>query len=140
MSNSVPRRLYRRDAWANRVKSVVYFCLYWTGLEWLLARVIPAKASAILMYHGVCDNSPMPGHVNFHHRRRVFERQIRLLKSRYRVVPLEEVVDALARKRTLEKSVVLTFDDGYRNNHRCVAPILERWDLPFTVFVATAYV
>lgn len=141
MSNSDPKRSGNsRTAWKSRLKSAVCFCLYWTGVEWLLARLIRVDAAAILMYHGVCDNSPMPSHINFHHNRRMFERQMRLLKRRYRVVPLGEVVDALARKQSLKKSVVLTFDDGYQNNQRSVAPILERLDLPFTIFVATAYV
>jgi peptidoglycan/xylan/chitin deacetylase (PgdA/CDA1 family) len=141
MNNSDPERTENRPiGWKPRLKFVVYFCLYWTGLEWLLARLIRVDAAAILMYHGVCDNSAMPSHINFHHNRRMFERQMRLLKRRYRVVPLGEVVDALARKQSLNKSVVLTFDDGYRNNQRAVAPILKRLDLPFTIFVATAYI
>ncbi len=92
------------------------------------------------MYHGVCDDAPMPRHINFHHNRRVFARQMRMLKRRYRVAPVVEVVDALRAKRPLNKSVVLTFDDGYRNNGRAAAPILQRLSLPFTIFVATAYV
>jgi peptidoglycan/xylan/chitin deacetylase (PgdA/CDA1 family) len=141
MNNSDPKRHgNRRNAWKLRIKSVIYLCFYYTGLEWLLARLIPVDAAAILMYHGVCDNSPMPSHINFHHNRRKFERQMRLLKRRYQVVPLERVVDALARKQSLKKFVVLTFDDGYRNNQSIVAPILQRLDLPFTIFVATAYV
>lgn len=141
MSNSDPKPgASARNNWKRRIKSVVYFCLYFTGLEFVLARLIRAEAAAILMYHGVCDDSPMPQHINFHHTRRVFERQMRLLKRRYPVVPLPEVVDALAVKRPLRKSVVLTFDDGYRNNHRAVAPVLEKMGLPFTIFVATSYV
>src|ERR1700757_21362 len=108
MSNSVPRQdRSRRDSWKLRLKSVVYFCLYWTGLEWLVARMIRVDAAAILMYHGVCDSSLMPTHINFHHTQRIFERQMRLLKRRYRIVPLEEVVEALARGVTLQKSVAL---------------------------------
>lgn len=136
MSNLHPKP----HPWKRRLKSVIFFCLYYSGLEWLLARLIHADAAAILMYHGVCDNSPLPRHINFHHKRRVFEAQMRLLKRRYRVVPLIDVVDALIRKKSLNKSVVLTFDDGYRNNQHSVAPILRRLDLPFIIFVATAYV
>jgi peptidoglycan/xylan/chitin deacetylase (PgdA/CDA1 family) len=122
-----------------RIKSAIFFCLYYSGLEWLLARLIRADAAAILMYHGVCDNAPMPPQINFHHSGRSFERQMRLLKSRYRVVPLPDVVDALMANRPLLQCVVITFDDGYRNNYRAAAPVLRQLNLPFTVFVSTAY-
>jgi peptidoglycan/xylan/chitin deacetylase (PgdA/CDA1 family) len=122
-----------------RIKSAAFFCLYYSGLEWLLARWIPVNAVAVLMYHGVCDEPPMPPHINFHHRRSVFERQMRLLKRRYRVEPLSSVINALMRGEPLRKSVVLTFDDGYRNNARFAAPILRKLRMPATIFVATAY-
>ena len=136
MSNSDPKR---RD-WKVWIKHVLFFCLYYTGFEWLLARLVRADAAAILMYHGVCDDAPMPRHINFHHDLALFERQMRVLKRRYRVVPLLEIVDALRAQRPLQKCVALTFDDGYRNNISSAAPIVQRLSLPFTIFVATAYV
>ncbi|HEX6894664.1 MAG TPA: polysaccharide deacetylase family protein [Bryobacteraceae bacterium] len=136
MSNSVPKS----RGWKGWIKPALFFCLYYSGLEWLLARLIRADAAAILMYHGVCDDAPMPRHINFHHQRASFERQMRVLKRRYRVVPLLEIVDALRAKRTLNHCVALTLDDGYRNNILSAAPILQRLSLPFTIFVATAYV
>ncbi|MGB7434398.1 MAG: polysaccharide deacetylase family protein [Candidatus Acidiferrum sp.] len=38
------------------------------------------------------------------------------------------------------RHVVLTFDDGYKNNLRVVAPLLNAWKLPFTVFVSTRHI
>src|SRR6266851_4632452 len=122
------------------IKSAVFFCLYYSGLEWLLARLLRTDGVAVLMYHGVCDDAPLPPSINFHLEREIFERQMRVLKQRYRVIPLSDVVGALARGERLEKAVVLTFDDGYRNNAHRVAPALNRMELPFTVFVATSYV
>lgn len=122
------------------IKSAAFFCLYYSGLEWLLARLLRTESVAVLMYHGVCDDAPMPPAINFHLDGKVFERQMRVLKRRYRVIPLSDVVGRLARGERLGKAVVLTFDDGYRNNALRVAPALRRMELPFTVFVATSYV
>ena len=119
-----------------RIKSVVFFCLYYSGLEWLLSRLIRVDATAILMYHGVCDESPMPPDLNFHLQRSVFEQQMRVLKRRYPVLALRDVVDALARGERPKKAIVLTFDDGYRNNAQYATPILTQLQLPVTVFVA----
>ena len=122
------------------IKSAAFFCLYYSGLERLLATLLRIDGVAVLMYHGVCDDAPMPPAINFHLEPEIFERQMRVLKSRYRVVPLSDVTRALSQGKRLEKAVVLTFDDGYRNNALRVAPILKRMGLPFTVFVATSYV
>ncbi len=38
------------------------------------------------------------------------------------------------------KYVVLTFDDGYKNNLQVVFPFLNSMDIPFTVFISTGHV
>src|SRR5690606_13000930 len=35
------------------------------------------------------------------------------------------------------KEIVITFDDGYRNNYTIVAPYLKSKNIPFTVFICT---
>ena len=123
-----------------RLKSAIFFALYYTGVEWLLARLLPVNAVAMLMYHGVCDNAAIPPEINFHLPGRIFDRQMRALRRRYRVVPLIDVVNRLDRGERLEKATVITFDDGYRNNATQAAPVLARLGLPYTVFVNTKYV
>jgi len=122
-----------------RIKSALFFVFYYSGVEWVLARLVRPKGVAVLMYHGVCDHAAIPDHINFHLEESVFERQMRALARRYPVVPLADVVTALVESKPLNKSIVLTFDDGYRNNARHAAPILQRLGLPYTIFVATAY-
>ena len=122
------------------VKSVLFFISYYSGIERVLARLIKPRAVAILMYHGVCDQAALPPEINFHLPREEFEQQMRTLKSRYRVIPLEDVVTCLQEGKPLEKAVVITFDDGYRNNALYAARILKELGLPYTVYVSTSYV
>ena len=69
-----------------------------------------------------------------------FEQQMRHLAKRYRVVSLEQVLDAQRGTGALPKqAVLLTFDDGYRDFGEVVWPILRRYRLPATVFIPTAY-
>lgn len=122
------------------IKSAVFFLLYYTGIEWLLARLAPVNAAAVLMYHGVCDQRHIPEPIDFHLPRDVFERQMRALKSRYDVVPLAELVETLKGGGPVKKSVVLTFDDGYKNNAQFAAPVMNGLKMPYTVFVVTDYI
>ncbi|MDQ7827858.1 MAG: polysaccharide deacetylase family protein [Armatimonadota bacterium] len=70
-----------------------------------------------------------------------FARQVAYLAARCRVVSLEEAL-ALGRNGATPPGdvLVLTFDDGYRETYDHVFPILHRYRLPATVYVATAYV
>lgn len=61
-----------------------------------------------------------------------FEAQMTHLSESERVVRLE---DALASPS--ERSVVITFDDGYRDTFETAFPILRALDLPFTLYLAT---
>jgi peptidoglycan/xylan/chitin deacetylase (PgdA/CDA1 family) len=54
------------------------------------------------------------------------------------VISMSELVDAIAAGRKLEPgTVVITFDDGYRDNLEVAAPILARYGLPATLYLAT---
>lgn len=64
-----------------------------------------------------------------------FEHQLRWLSRWRRVVPLDETLHVAARRRL----VAITFDDGYRDNLTVALPLLERFDLPITLFVTAGF-
>jgi peptidoglycan/xylan/chitin deacetylase (PgdA/CDA1 family) len=71
-----------------------------------------------------------------------FAEQMRYLKSEgYRVVTLAEFVEWLNLKRQLpRRTVVLTFDDGYRAFRDHAYPVLKELGFTATLFVYTDYV
>jgi peptidoglycan/xylan/chitin deacetylase (PgdA/CDA1 family) len=71
-----------------------------------------------------------------------FTEQMRYLKTHgYRVVTLAEFVEWLNLRRQLpKKTVVLTFDDGYRSFREYAYPVLKQHGFPATLFVYTDYV
>lgn len=96
----------------------------------------------VLTYHRVGD----PRAADFLNPRLIsatpeaFERQMRHLASRYRVVSIEEVLHALeAGTRLPRRAVMLTFDDAYLDFGELAWPILKRYRLPAILFVPTAY-
>ena len=93
----------------------------------------------ILLYHKVDYNAaPFFGAAV---RPDVFERQIRFLKRHYKIVDLSALnqLEQLDRTSTSDL-IVITFDDGYRNNYRYAAPILKKYDVQATIFLATDYI
>ena len=73
---------------------------------------------------------------------RVFEEQMRYLKNQgYRVINLREFVEFVSLKRQLpRRSVLLTFDDGYRSFLQYALPVLKELGFTATLFVYTDYV
>lgn len=69
------------------------------------------------------------------------DRQLRYLRRWMNVVSLEDVLAWRRGLRALPSSPVLvTFDDGYRDNHDVALPILRRHGVRATFFVAVDYV
>ncbi|MBM3679013.1 MAG: polysaccharide deacetylase family protein [Actinobacteria bacterium] len=71
----------------------------------------------------------------------LFAEQMRLVADRYRAVSIDDVVAHLDGGRRLPpRAVLITFDDGYRDNLEEAAPVLERLGLPAIVFVPADFV
>ena len=71
-----------------------------------------------------------------------FEEQMRYLKANgYRVITLKEFVEFVSLQRQLpKKSVLITFDDGYRSFLRYAYPVLKELGFSATLFIYTDYV
>src|SRR5260370_35957431 len=68
----------------------------------------------------------------------LFAEQMEWLRGNAQVVSLSEIVAALASRRPLpERTVVLTFDDGFHDLYTSAAPLLHPWGLPATFCLAT---
>ncbi|MGH6689746.1 MAG: polysaccharide deacetylase family protein [Gammaproteobacteria bacterium] len=93
-----------------------------------------APGGLILMYHRVIDATPDPWGSCVPPER--FAEQMRVLRQSFRPVPLRELT-AGHTPRAAPPPVAITFDDGYADNLHTAAPLLEREDIPATVFVTS---
>jgi CelD/BcsL family acetyltransferase involved in cellulose biosynthesis/peptidoglycan/xylan/chitin deacetylase (PgdA/CDA1 family) len=65
------------------------------------------------------------------------ERELRIVSRQYRIVSLAEAVRRLTDGGPPGPVVVITFDDGYEDNYRVAYPILRKYGIPATIFLAT---
>ena len=63
-----------------------------------------------------------------------------LVAENYRPVALSELVAGLRSGRIPDRSVAITFDDGYVDNLERGLPVLERLGVPATIYIATGYI
>lgn len=71
----------------------------------------------------------------------LFEKHLAFLKEHYNVISLRAFVKALLRGQSApRKSVVITFDDGYRDNFEVAFPLLVKYGLHATMFVPTGFI
>uniref|UniRef100_UPI003562DB51 polysaccharide deacetylase family protein n=1 Tax=Pseudoalteromonas sp. TaxID=53249 RepID=UPI003562DB51 len=84
-------------------------------------------------YHHVSETLPAVTSVSAD----TFNEHLSYLKQHnFNVIALDELITALQQQQTLpEKTVAITFDDGYNNNYQQAAPILEKFGYPYTIFV-----
>jgi peptidoglycan/xylan/chitin deacetylase (PgdA/CDA1 family) len=89
------------------------------------------------MYHKVNDLWPNPTTVPVH----VFEEQMALLAELgYTPVSLDAVLGHYLRGEPLpEGAVLITFDDGYRDNLRNALPVLSRHGYPAVLFAPVGF-
>lgn len=121
------------------MKKILFALLYRLGVT-RLAAWWHRRRVTILCYHGVTeqpggDTNNVKGlHVN----RLRFASHLNFLQRNYSVISLREYVLARNDGRSLGNySVVLTFDDGFRNFLTVAAPMLAERNLPATVFLIT---
>ncbi|RKY21501.1 MAG: hypothetical protein DRQ55_04195 [Planctomycetota bacterium] len=111
--------------------------LHLTGLRALFRR--SRSGVPVLMFHNVghpAATDYLPGHMKISEAR--FERLLRFLKrAGYRTITLGQMAAELSEGRVPDDAVVLTFDDGYRDNHDLLLPLLQAYDATATVFVQT---
>lgn len=102
-------------------------------------RKITKSQVAILMYHRVSPKidpwslrslSPQS-----------FETQIKYFSKNYEILSLDRLIEYIVQGEPFpEKAVVMTFDDGYKDNYRYAYPILKRYNIPATIFLTTGHI
>ena len=92
----------------------------------------------ILLYHRIAELHSDPWGLAVTPRR--FADHVEVLRQYARPRRLRQLSHGLLNGSLPNRSVVVTFDDGYADNFHNAKPVLERYDVPATVFVTTGYI
>jgi peptidoglycan/xylan/chitin deacetylase (PgdA/CDA1 family) len=102
-----------------------------------LRKSVESKA-LILMYHRVAEVNLDPWSlcVTPQH----FAEQLEVLQRCAHPISLQDLVAAHQQGKIPDRAVAVTFDDGYADNLHHAKPLLERYNIPATVFVTAGAV
>ena len=129
------------------LKRLTLFCLFYTGVLSMLIRVVTRiwkrHPCIVLTFHRIVDDgekylnkSPV---VN--HRVQDFRKEIGYLKEYFRILGIDEMVDRVKEGSGFKSpSILITFDDGYRDNYVLAYPALKRYGIPATIYLTTGLI
>ena len=121
-----------------RIRRAVSKLLVLSGVTAVGRRLPSREGAIILMGHRVAadDEGYLAGVPPDH-----FASQVAYLARHYEIISLGTLVRCFEERRAVpSRSVVLTFDDGFRDNLEHALPVLEKHRAPATVFVVTGSV
>ncbi len=88
----------------------------------------------VLCLHGVCRNDQKFINSRFLHESQL-ENLLNGMQGQVHFLSLQEYLDKKVDPNRL--NVLVTFDDGYKNNRTLALPILEKYQVPATIFCTT---
>jgi biofilm PGA synthesis lipoprotein PgaB len=105
------------------------------GQQSALADAVPSHLT-VLQYHHVSSSTPASTSIS---PEQFNEHLLWLEDNNFQVVPLAEALAKIQAGKTLpDKTVAITFDDGYLDNYATAFPLLRQRNWPFTVFINSA--
>jgi len=118
--------------------------LYGSGLLYLFLKLIYARRKnfpvVIIYYHRFTHNpdDQLDNRPSVTHRTSDLIESLRFMKRFFQVISLDEAVARLKQGRPFTRpSVVLTVDDGYRDNYDILFPVLKDEKVTATIFLTT---
>lgn len=119
----------------------------------IITGIVVIIASLVLVYHFLISPRYVVPILTYHHIEqkaedcpsvtlKSFSTEMKFLKKhRYNIISLDALVTGITQhKKFPHNTVVITFDDGYKDNYLYAFPVLHKYGFPATIFLATKYV
>jgi peptidoglycan/xylan/chitin deacetylase (PgdA/CDA1 family) len=108
----------------------------------LFKHLFSSRKLIILCYHRICNTdesfmldegvvSTTPGE---------FETQMKFVSKHFNVITFRRLAEYRKMGRFPKNALIITFDDGYRDNYTTAYPVLRKYGLSATIFLTTGYI
>lgn len=98
----------------------------------------------VLMYHRILptvERAASFSHEAITLQLDTFEKQIAYLRDKFNVLSINELILHLKQQKPFPpKSILITFDDGWKDNYLYAMPILKKYKVPALIFLSTGFV
>ncbi|MFC1498901.1 polysaccharide deacetylase family protein [Verrucomicrobiota bacterium] len=98
----------------------------------------------VLMYHGVTRCNERKGIEDYQRNHidiKKFHKQMQFLSKKYNIISADDLRHCIINKQHFPKySLMITIDDGYRNNYTAAFPIFKSFKIPVLIFVPTGFI
>ena len=122
------------------IKKCIFKCAQFPGIYAVAKK--QRRGATALFYHGVEDKIVDPKiQAKMHIPLSQFEKQIKYVQKHFEIISLGFLYECLSNGYKIQPSqVLITFDDGYKNNLTVAAPFLKSHNVPFSVFISTKHI
>jgi peptidoglycan/xylan/chitin deacetylase (PgdA/CDA1 family) len=114
------------------------------GIPHRVSALSKIKAKAfVLMYHRVLESTNkecifvQPG---MYVSKTTFSSHVKFLKSNFKIISLDELVQRIETGQSLINCCSITFDDGWIDNFTHAFPVIKEYQVPATIFLATNFI
>jgi len=126
------------------IKTLVLYFGPWSLLRFLTRRKEGAGIT-ILYGHRVLSDAIIadkndPRRITGHTSVSEVEKAILTLKKRYDIISMDDAVSQLDKIGVKKESVVLTFDDGFKDNFKYLLPVLQKHQVPATYYINSSVI
>jgi|GEM_PF-1720874 len=130
--SGISKKIFKKLRTICRKARTICFDLNYALLNRTPKTISRAKGLRILVYHGICDDQPWRFNSRYLSGAQ-FEEHLKLISRFYHPVSLKDVVGGNLPVDKL--NVLLTFDDGLKNNFSHAFPLLKKYKIPAVFFV-----
>ncbi len=121
--------------------NTVYEMLHALGASKLLHMLESRPTVKILVYHRIAEGESNFDRDTVSATPKNFRKQMVYLKKNYDIISFADYMLYLKNNKKLPKnSLIISFDDGYKDNFLHAYPYLKNNKIPATVFLATGYI
>lgn len=125
-----------------KIKNIIAHILYYTGIILFLERILLKNRCVVLVYHRIVDPDKeiAPVQDGMYVTPELFEKHIKYLNRHFNLISIDELISTIKGEKKYCRSCHITFDDGWRDNYTNAFPLLKKYNVPATIFLATDFI